>query len=143
MAEIHKEPKVKRESVTQTLLVAFFVITAVGGGVLGLAESLWALAVGMLLAMVGIVDPPRPEAKAAIAECGSAGIRVRMITGDHAVTAGAIADELGIEGRAITGAEWAAMSDQEAASQIDQSRRRLGWRSRRTRARPGRPRGCS
>ena len=37
-----------------------------------------------LLAMVGIVDPPRPEAKAAIAECRDAGIRVRMITGDHA-----------------------------------------------------------
>ena len=72
-----------------------------------------------LLGMVGIVDPPRPEAKAAIAECASAGIRVRMITGDHAVTAAAIAGELGIEGRAITGAEWAAMSDGEAARQID------------------------
>jgi P-type Ca2+ transporter type 2C len=66
-----------------------------------------------LLAMVGIVDPPRPEAKAAIAECKSAGIRVRMITGDHATTAGAIGGELGIEGRAITGAEFAAMSDDE------------------------------
>ena len=44
-----------------------------------------------LLAMVGIVDPPRPEAKAAIAECHDAGIRVRMITGDHATTAAAIA----------------------------------------------------
>src|SRR5512132_4145177 len=44
-----------------------------------------------LLAMVGIVDPPRAEAKAAIAECAEAGIRVRMITGDHATTAAAIA----------------------------------------------------
>ncbi|MCI0632414.1 MAG: cation-transporting P-type ATPase [Actinobacteria bacterium] len=66
-----------------------------------------------LLAMVGIVDPPRPEAKAAIAECKSAGIRVRMITGDHATTAGAIGGELGVEGRAITGAEFAAMSNDE------------------------------
>jgi P-type Ca2+ transporter type 2C len=66
-----------------------------------------------LLAMVGIVDPPRPEAKSAIADCKSAGIRVRMITGDHATTAGAIGAELGIEGRAITGAEFAAMSDDE------------------------------
>ena len=41
-----------------------------------------------LLAMVGIVDPPRPEAKAAIAECRDAGIRVRMITGDHATHRG-------------------------------------------------------
>ena len=56
-----------------------------------------------LLAMVGIVDPPRAEARDAIAKCKSAGIRVRMITGDHATTAGAIGAELGIEGRAITG----------------------------------------
>jgi P-type Ca2+ transporter type 2C len=66
-----------------------------------------------LLAMVGIVDPPRPEARDAIAKCKSAGVRVRMITGDHATTAGAIGGELGIEGRAITGAEFAAMSDDE------------------------------
>src|SRR4030095_3472630 len=66
-----------------------------------------------LLAMVGIVDPPRAEAKDAIAKCKSAGIRVRMITGDHATTAGAIGAELGIEGRAITAAEFAAMSDEE------------------------------
>jgi P-type Ca2+ transporter type 2C len=72
-----------------------------------------------LLALVGIVDPPRPQAKAAIAEAKSAGIQVRMITGDHAVTAEAIARELGIEGRAITGAEWAAMSDDEAFNAID------------------------
>ena len=44
-----------------------------------------------LLALVGIVDPPRPEAKASIAKANAAGIRVRMITGDHAVTAEAIA----------------------------------------------------
>ncbi|GIH07761.1 ATPase [Rhizocola hellebori] len=66
-----------------------------------------------LLAMVGIVDPPRPEAKAAIAECKEAGIQVRMITGDHATTAAAIAKELGIEGEAITGTEFANMSDEE------------------------------
>jgi P-type Ca2+ transporter type 2C len=71
-----------------------------------------------LLAMVGIVDPPRSEAKAAIAECRAAGIRVRMITGDHATTAAAIASELGIEGRAITGAEFAAMGDEELLSQL-------------------------
>ena len=72
-----------------------------------------------LLALVGIVDPPRPEAKTAIAEAKAAGIRVRMITGDHAVTAQAIANQLGIEGRALTGAEFAAMSDDEAVRQID------------------------
>ncbi len=72
-----------------------------------------------LLAMVGIVDPPRPAAKAAIAMAHQAGIQVRMITGDHAVTAEAIARQLGIEGRAITGAEFRAMSDDEAIAQID------------------------
>src|SRR4051812_8117389 len=71
-----------------------------------------------LLALVGIVDPPRPEAKAAIRTATEAGIRVRMITGDHAVTAQAIAGKLGIEGRAITGAEWAAMSDEQARAEI-------------------------
>jgi Ca2+-transporting ATPase len=71
-----------------------------------------------LLAMVGIVDPPRPEAKVAIAECKSAGIQVRMITGDHAVTAAAIGHELGITGRALTGAEFAAMSDEELLKQL-------------------------
>jgi Ca2+-transporting ATPase len=72
-----------------------------------------------LLALVGIVDPPRPQAKDAIARAHQAGIQVRMITGDHAVTAEAIARELGITGRAITGAEFAAMSDDEALDAID------------------------
>ncbi|WP_416952958.1 cation-translocating P-type ATPase [Nocardioides sp. T5] len=72
-----------------------------------------------LLAMVGIVDPPRPEAKVAIAECHDAGIQVRMITGDHATTAAAIAGELGIEGRAITGTQFAAMTDEELLGELD------------------------
>jgi P-type Ca2+ transporter type 2C len=73
-----------------------------------------------MLALVGIVDPPRPEAKASIAEARSAGIQVRMITGDHAVTAAAIAEQLGIQGRAMTGADFAALSDEEALHQIDE-----------------------
>jgi Ca2+-transporting ATPase len=71
-----------------------------------------------LLAMVGIVDPPRPEAKVAIAKCKSAGIQVRMITGDHAVTAAAIGQELGITGKALTGAQFSAMSDDELSRQL-------------------------
>jgi P-type Ca2+ transporter type 2C len=73
-----------------------------------------------VLTLVGIVDPPRPTAKDAIATAKEAGIRVRMITGDHAVTAAAIATQLGIEGRAITGADFDGMSDEEAADQIDE-----------------------
>ena len=71
-----------------------------------------------LLAMVGIVDPPRSEAKAAIAECKSAGITVRMITGDHATTAAAIGRELGLEGRAVTGAEFESIPDDELLRQL-------------------------
>jgi Ca2+-transporting ATPase len=71
-----------------------------------------------LLAMVGIVDPPRPEAREAIANCRSAGMQVRMITGDHAVTAAAIGRELGIDGKAITGAQFAAMTDEELIAQL-------------------------
>src|SRR3954451_10819271 len=73
-----------------------------------------------LLALVGIVDPPRPTAKDAIARAHSAGIQVRMITGDHAVTAAAIAQTLGIKGRAITGAEFGAMSDDELRAHLDE-----------------------
>jgi Ca2+-transporting ATPase len=72
-----------------------------------------------VLALVGIVDPPRPTAKSAIATAHEAGIRVRMITGDHAVTAAAIAKELGIPGRAISGAEFKAMSDAELDAAIE------------------------
>ena len=72
-----------------------------------------------LLALVGIVDPPRKEAGEAIARCKEAGIRVRMITGDHATTASAIAAQLGIEGRALPGTEFAALSDAELDEQVD------------------------
>ncbi|GAA3611209.1 cation-transporting P-type ATPase [Nonomuraea rosea] len=73
----------------------------------------------VLLTLVGIVDPPRPQAKAAIAKAREAGIQVRMITGDHAVTAQSIAAQLGIPGRAITGAAFAGMDDDTALREID------------------------
>ena len=68
-----------------------------------------------LLALVGIIDPPRPEAIAAVAECHRAGIRVKMITGDHAETAKAIGAQLdiGVGKPAVTGAEVALMDDAE------------------------------
>jgi P-type Ca2+ transporter type 2C len=72
-----------------------------------------------LLALVGMVDPPRPTAKASIATAKKAGIRVRMITGDYAVTAAAVAGQLGIDGKVITGAEFGAMSDEQALGAID------------------------
>jgi magnesium-transporting ATPase (P-type) len=67
-----------------------------------------------LLGIVGIIDPPRQEAIAAVAQCSAAGIRVLMITGDHGVTASAIAAQLGMGGTlsAITGPELEAMDDE-------------------------------
>jgi Ca2+-transporting ATPase len=73
-----------------------------------------------LEALVGILDPARPEAIDAIAECATAGIGVKMITGDHASTAGAIAAELGIRGRVVTGADLDAYSDEQLAEHIDE-----------------------
>lgn len=65
-----------------------------------------------LLGLVGLIDPPREEAIAAVAECQRAGIRVKMITGDHAVTAAAIGRQLGLNaGQAVTGDEIAKLDD--------------------------------
>lgn len=74
------------------------------------------------MGLVGMIDPPRPEAKAAVAVCRRAGIKPVMITGDHVVTASAIARELGIllEGdKAITGAELDAMTDRELDEMVE------------------------
>lgn len=73
------------------------------------------------LGLVGIIDPPRPEAKAAIQICEQAGIKTVMITGDHPVTAQAIASELGIlkNGRGITGAELDAMDEDDFEREVE------------------------
>ena len=75
-----------------------------------------------LLGLVGMIDPPRPEAKEAVAVCRKAGIKPVMITGDHVVTASAIATELGILGpgdQAITGAQLDAMSDPQLDENVE------------------------
>jgi len=73
------------------------------------------------LGLVGMIDPPRPEAKAAIERCEQAGIRVVMITGDHPLTAQAVARELGLlkAGRTVTGAELENMSDEELERDVE------------------------
>jgi Ca2+-transporting ATPase len=73
------------------------------------------------LGLAGMIDPPRPEAKSAIATCAQAGIRAVMITGDHPVTAQAVARELGLlkTGRVVTGAELEAMSDEEFKREVE------------------------
>lgn len=76
----------------------------------------------IFMGLVGMIDPPREEAKAAVDVCRHAGIRPVMITGDHVITASAIAKQLGIlqEGdRAITGVELDAMTDRELDEQVE------------------------
>ncbi len=72
----------------------------------------------VLVGLVGLQDPPRAEAREAIALCARAGIRVRMITGDHAATGLAVARALGIEGEAISGRELDTLSDEDLAERI-------------------------
>ena len=72
-----------------------------------------------LVGLAGLLDPPRPEAREAIARCRRAGIKVVMITGDHAATASAIAKELDIQGEVLTGAELERLTDGELAERID------------------------
>ncbi|MCP9758797.1 HAD family hydrolase [Aquitalea sp. S1-19] len=74
-----------------------------------------------LLALVGIIDPPRAEARAAIARCQQAGIEVKMITGDHRVTAAAIARELGLHGDALEGRALDALDDQALGEVVEKS----------------------
>jgi magnesium-transporting ATPase (P-type) len=77
----------------------------------------------VFLGIVGFIDPPREEAVAAIAECRSAGIAVKMITGDHAATAAAIAEQLGLAERlqVLTGHELDGMSDAELDAVVEET----------------------
>jgi P-type Ca2+ transporter type 2C len=72
-----------------------------------------------MTSLVGMVDPPRAESKAAVAEAQAAHIRVRMITGDDVTTGAAIAGQLGIPGEALLGADFAALTEQERLARID------------------------
>ncbi len=77
-----------------------------------------------LLGLVGLLDPPRQEAIRAIEDCHRAGIRVKMITGDHALTAGAIARKLGLRNseKVLTGKDLDQLNDQqlqEQAGEVD------------------------
>ncbi|MWD27364.1 HAD-IC family P-type ATPase [Aquicoccus sp. SCR17] len=73
-----------------------------------------------LLGLAGFIDPARPEAVAAVTDCRSAGIEVKMITGDHALTAMAVATELGLDtaGGALTGNEIEAMDEAELRRRV-------------------------
>ena len=105
-------------------------MAAQGMRVLGVAEGFapasWTPAAGAplnLLGLLGLADPLRPDAAAAVAQCRAAGVRVAMITGDYPATALAIARQLGIQaGRAVTGAELDRLTDAELAGRIGEAR---------------------
>ena len=73
-----------------------------------------------LLALVGLIDPPREEAIEAVAECHTAGIHIKMITGDHAKTASAIGQQLGLHNadQVLTGADIEKLDDNELAAAV-------------------------
>jgi P-type E1-E2 ATPase len=77
----------------------------------------------IFLGFVGIIDPPREEALQAIKDCKKAGIRVIMITGDHAVTAKSISNQLGIseDGKVVTGRELQNMTDEDLKNIVMES----------------------
>jgi cation-transporting ATPase F len=78
-----------------------------------------------LLGLQGMIDPPRPEAVAAVAACRRAGIAVKMITGDHALTAAAIGSQIGLCaadcGEVLTGAQLAVLSDSELMDRAEKT----------------------
>ncbi|MGR9115580.1 MAG: cation-transporting P-type ATPase [Gammaproteobacteria bacterium] len=73
-----------------------------------------------LLGMVGMIDPPRVEAIAAVSECHGAGIRVKMITGDHTITATAIGKQIGLQNpnKVLTGADLDGMDDTDLRQKV-------------------------
>jgi Ca2+-transporting ATPase len=86
-----------------------------GGDLMRWADEL------VLIGLVGIIDPPRPEARQAIRVCRKAGVAVKMITGDHRATAGAIARELGIHGEVHEGREIDGLDDDALAALVERT----------------------
>jgi P-type Ca2+ transporter type 2C len=83
------------------------------GDLLGYVEGL------EMTSLVAMIDPPRAESKQAVEDAQKAHIRVRMVTGDDVITGAAIARELGIDGEAMLGSEFAALSEEERLSRIE------------------------
>ncbi len=115
--EIEKQNESLAKNALRVLAMAYKYMDhePVGDEVLDLERDL------TFVGMCGMIDPPREEAKHAVQKCKKAGIKTVMITGDHKITATAIAQQLGIlenEDEAITGAELAKMSDEELDKNI-------------------------
>ncbi|MFB4319268.1 cation-translocating P-type ATPase [Actinomadura sp. 21ATH] len=86
-----------------------------------LADRLDGLPRLVFLGLQAMHDPPREEAVRAVAACRTAGVQVKMITGDHAATARAIGERIGLRGRAMTGTELAACPDAELPAAVEET----------------------
>ncbi len=85
-----------------------------------LRATCWATSRGLeMMSLVGMVDPARAESKQSVEDAQIGAHRVRMVTGDDVITGAAIAKQLGIEGEAILGAEFAELEESERLSRIE------------------------
>lgn len=122
--EMTEENRLRIESINQQMASQALRVMAVAYGECTLSDA--PLCMGKLdgkltlVALAAMIDPPREEAKEAIAACKRAGMKVVMITGDQKITAVAIAEQLGLPpGEAVTGPELAHMSDEELKLKVE------------------------
>jgi len=116
--DVTKEIEYRSSQGLRTLALALRTVDAKDEAA-AIADPMAAVQGLTFVGVVGIVDPLRLEAKLAVEEAQAAGITVRMITGDHVVTAAAIGKELGLEGEGMAGVDFAALSDAEVDSRLD------------------------
>ena len=122
VAGVHDDMEAMASGGLRVLAVARGTVPAASVDAASGEDDLLELADGLcLLGLVGLLDPPRPEARDAIALCRRAGIGVKMITGDHAATATSIARQLGIEGDTRTGAELDQLDDAALSEVIERT----------------------
>jgi Ca2+-transporting ATPase len=120
LAKRAEENMVRMEGDGQRVMAAAYRDLDVAPDLFDASGDLLAYVTGLeVTSLVGMVDPPRAESKAAVQSAQAAHIRVRMVTGDDVTTGAAIAQQLGIPGDAILGADFAALSEAERLSQID------------------------
>ena len=122
VAGVHDDMEAMASGGLRVLAVARGTVPAAAVDAAAGEDDLLELVDGLcLLGLVGLLDPPRPEARDAIALCHRAGIGVKMITGDHAATATSIAGQLGIEGDTRTGAELDQLDDVALSEVIERT----------------------
>ncbi|RME77695.1 cation-translocating P-type ATPase [Candidatus Woesearchaeota archaeon] len=116
--KVRLTPKLKKEILHQNDLFAQEALRVLGFAYKEGAKSVKDDKEIVFAGMQAMIDPPREEVKKSIEQCAQAGIRVVMITGDHKITAAAVAKELGIQGDLLTGAELDELSDEELFEKV-------------------------